>query len=491
MRIVIVGAGVTGLSASIFLARSGHDVTVVEKSARPAPLLRGFTREGLHFDTGFHIGGGLQAGGALHTWLSALGVMPLLTPVPLRTDSSFLFTFPDGTRCSLPCGKDALCTMMAERFPGHEHSLATLLHDMDTELQGSAYMNPLDFRLSPPSFPVVEPSADKPPYFWVDNAPSLVERLALLPPELATMLASFTLLYGVPSQNGLWKQFSVVVAPFLHGTHTLMGGGKSLARALEFTARKAGVRLLCGQAVDKLDVSQDKKIQGVRLEDGSSLECEVCLFTGHPAQLSALVEPGVLRPAYLQRLTELEETGSPLLLFAQTRSDHLDSRTLFLLADDTSPPLFRSENLHSQVIYVACGDPHADGRRPLMVATQCPPMSETTPYHQTKRALAAALADEVRRRCPELHDLRVVEAATPHTMRRWIFGSTGSLYGIRHDMHSAELQPATRVKGLLLAGQNILLPGILGCVISAAVAVGLIAGPESVFKECLAWAKSE
>ena len=74
MRCVVAGSGITGLTAALLLARQGHNVAVVEAAPRVAPLLRGFWREGLYFDTGFHCGGGLHAGGVLRRWLRALGV---------------------------------------------------------------------------------------------------------------------------------------------------------------------------------------------------------------------------------------------------------------------------------------------------------------------------------------------------------------------------------------------------------------------------------
>ena len=47
MHCVVVGSGITGLTAALLLARQGHQVTVLEAGARVAPLLRGFWREGL------------------------------------------------------------------------------------------------------------------------------------------------------------------------------------------------------------------------------------------------------------------------------------------------------------------------------------------------------------------------------------------------------------------------------------------------------------
>jgi all-trans-retinol 13,14-reductase len=60
--ITVVGAGASGITSALVMARNGYDVALIEKSKRTAPLLRGFTRRGVFFDTGFHYSGGLGEG---------------------------------------------------------------------------------------------------------------------------------------------------------------------------------------------------------------------------------------------------------------------------------------------------------------------------------------------------------------------------------------------------------------------------------------------
>ena len=50
-RFVVIGAGVSGMSAALLLARHGYAVTLVEKFPLPAPTLRGFFRQGAYFET--------------------------------------------------------------------------------------------------------------------------------------------------------------------------------------------------------------------------------------------------------------------------------------------------------------------------------------------------------------------------------------------------------------------------------------------------------
>lgn len=477
MHIVVVGAGITGLAAALMMRRFGHTVDVVEKHSCPAPLLRGFSRNGLHFDTGFHIAGGLQPGGPLAFWLKTLGLASMLHPVPLRENKSFLFRFPDGTTTGLPCGKDAILRMTARDFPGNEARVAAFLSDMNACMAMSPYMSPTVQGDPPlPTSPEFQNAA-------VQNS-TVLERLSEFPAVLGTMLGSFALLYGVPPKDGEWKSFSVVTAPFMHATHTLAGGGKSLALAMELKAADAGVRLHCGHAVKFIDISAERAVRGVVLEDGTHLPCDVCLFTGHPHQLPGLLPPGALRPVYLERLREMPETLAPFILFAETRSDFLDNRVLFMPENSDPARLLICENPDDPTAYLVSGETSVDDRRALMAVTECPPLPDTGPeYLAAKQQYAGRFADSLRRRCPELADLRVLESATPATMRRWVYGSTGSLYGVRHDRHCPGLAPLTRLKGVLLAGQNILLPGVLGCIVSAAVATGQIVGQEKFMKE--------
>src|SRR5512139_3289328 len=50
--VIVIGAGIGGLTAAIHLARAGFHVTVLEKNARPGGRCDRLDREGHHFDTG-------------------------------------------------------------------------------------------------------------------------------------------------------------------------------------------------------------------------------------------------------------------------------------------------------------------------------------------------------------------------------------------------------------------------------------------------------
>lgn len=73
-------------------------------------------------------------------------------------------------------------------------------------------------------------------------------------------------------------------------------------------------------------------------------------------------------------------------------------------------------------------------------------------------------------------------------MRDWVNAPGGSAYGIQRSssqMLSAALLNRTAVKGLYLAGQNVLAPGIIGAIMGSFSTVKLIVGAEVFQEDCL------
>src|SRR5689334_12242811 len=54
-NIIVIGAGMGGLSAAIYLAQNGYRVTVLEARATPGGLASGFALDGIRFDAGPYI----------------------------------------------------------------------------------------------------------------------------------------------------------------------------------------------------------------------------------------------------------------------------------------------------------------------------------------------------------------------------------------------------------------------------------------------------
>ena len=53
-KVVVIGAGISGLSAGIYAARSGFDVTIIEQHNIPGGLSTSWSRKGYYFEGGMH-----------------------------------------------------------------------------------------------------------------------------------------------------------------------------------------------------------------------------------------------------------------------------------------------------------------------------------------------------------------------------------------------------------------------------------------------------
>lgn len=479
MSCVVIGSGITGMVAALLLARQGYAVTLIEAQRQAAPLLRGFQRNGLSFNTGFHIGGGLHEGGVLKTWFRALGLNAALHNI--STGHKDIFRFADGGNYFLPSGHAQIIEAIEGQFPGSGPNMRDFLMQADAALAHSPYTNP---------------AIRHDPSFFFNTQGSLAQFIekAQFPPHLRAMLNTRCLLYGVAPHQAGWDEYALVAGPYFQSSGTWDGGGAALANALLEALRQAGVTVLCGSAVCTLEATKNEGIRAAHLASGTRLPCEFCFFTGHPNQLEGLLPKGLLRPAHYRRIQAMPETQPALLLFAEAPADLLqDDESIYLLPSANSPDLFPCESEPEPSVCLFCDRAeNAQGRKAvlaiaLMREEDLPPgnpQPRPQAYRAWKQNAVRRLVLHIEKRLPELQGAwRVFDAASALTFREWIYRSTGSLYGIRHDIMGAPLMPITRIPGLFLAGQNILLPGILGGIISAALAVGFAIGHDKALEE--------
>ncbi|MGB8697779.1 MAG: FAD-dependent oxidoreductase, partial [Thermosynechococcaceae cyanobacterium] len=80
-RIVVIGAGIGGLTAAALLAHQGYDVLVVDQASVPGGCASTFERRGFIFDVGATQVAGLEPGGIHHRIFTALDLpLPAATP---------------------------------------------------------------------------------------------------------------------------------------------------------------------------------------------------------------------------------------------------------------------------------------------------------------------------------------------------------------------------------------------------------------------------
>ncbi|MDH3974902.1 MAG: NAD(P)/FAD-dependent oxidoreductase, partial [Deltaproteobacteria bacterium] len=68
-------------------------------------------------------------------------------------------------------------------------------------------------------------------------------------------------------------------------------------------------------------------------------------------------------------------------------------------------------------------------------------------------------------------------------LERYTGSPGGASYGLKQSVQEMKLGPVTSILGLYLAGQSILMPGIMGASISGLIGASNIIGMESLWNE--------
>lgn len=485
----VIGAGISGITAALILARHGFRVTLLERAHRTAPLLRGFRRDGVEFSPGFHYCGGLEPGAVLDRYLRYIGVAGDLEPIPLDPegydrvrilDPPFEFRF--------PAGWEPLRARLHRAFPGEERAIDCYLDEVTAAEQAFPYLN-LDAPLGEISV------------FERMRGPTLQEFFdgVTRDARLAIVLSAHCFLHGVPADEVPFTFHAHVVGSYYRGVHALRGGGESLARACDSALRRAGVEVRCGSAVCRIALNTAGAVRGVELEGGEIVDCRGIVATVHPALLPALLPKGALRPVYRRRLEELEDSLTAFIgyMVCERPVAALGRANLHVMPT-LAPPGFRREApLTERPLYISpaelSGGTWAHGGWTVICPASASeplswsrlPIGERSPaYRAVKEEITRELRAHLERCCPEVAGtIRSFEIATPLTLRGVTGGPAGSLYGVKHRVGQYNPLPQTRVPGLTLAGQAVAAPGLFGATLSAFFACGRIIGHDRLREE--------
>jgi phytoene desaturase len=271
-KLLVIGAGMGGITAAIYLARSGFHVTVLEKNTHPGGRCDRFSREGHHFDTGptLMVMARLYEAEFRHLGTSLREQLDLV-----RVDPTYHLVFDDGSQLALTSDLKSMHEQLESLQPGSFPGLLRYLHEGEQN-----YRLVLD-RLVNRDF---RRASD---YFNLESL-ALVFRLKPLSPHYRHMSAYFTepRLKSACTFQDIYTGLSPFDAPatfsmmpfteLAHGVWYPKGGMYRIAETLVDFARQAGVEFIFNSAVERIEVDADHA-RGVLLADGARLEADVVL----------------------------------------------------------------------------------------------------------------------------------------------------------------------------------------------------------------------
>ena len=478
-KILIIGSGIGGLSTAIILAKLGYDVTVIEKNRQPGGMLRSFVRHGVHCNVGVHYLGALAEGQVLKRCFDYLGITEQLPLIRMGVDGPvdryfFNDSHLDIDSFDLVDGFDAYAENLHAAFPTQKHQIQSLME----MLQRSArHLDRLDFLFS-----------DQPSTFWIDHTDALGAIFDALDcsPGLRAVFGMPSVFIGVPP--AVCPQFfhAMTLASYLFSAWRLAPGGTQLADVCAQRLAALGGKLRTGQAVEHIRTSNGR-VTGVTLASGEHLGATTVVGAIHPKTVMGLIAPEHLKASYRRRIQNLVDTASMVGIHALVPADAHPAMAHNLFSIDTEPDGAIRDLIYLQLR--SSGKPQwnlltllTSGHESLWQTWLHTRSGRRGPdYLAAKTSFARRIIADIEKRTGPFGQLRIIDVYTPLTFRDWVASPHGSAYGVMRStdqLMSAALLNRTSLKGLYLAGQSVMAPGVLGTILGSLTTVQFIVGPK-------------
>lgn len=294
-RVIIVGAGMGGLTAAVRLGQRGYRVTVVEARPRPGGLASGFEKDGFRFDAGPYI---LLDRPGLDWAFGSLGLQ-LAEQVPLRrVEDVYEVRAGDGPPVRCYAAIEHTARGLDEVWPGSGRRYTNYVAATEKIYQT---LRPLLHRPPPGLVQLLRCGAWRHAPFLLRSLRSVLSRTGLPQPVLEA-LAIWTHIAGQPTQEAPSPLAFVPV--LIHGVGPFypVGGMETIPRALAGAAVAAGVEFRYATPVRGIRCAHGR-VCGVETDDTLLPADAVVSNAGGVGTYLRLV--GAIPPVLRQRLEKL------------------------------------------------------------------------------------------------------------------------------------------------------------------------------------------
>ncbi|MGB7359345.1 MAG: phytoene desaturase family protein [Mycobacterium sp.] len=273
-RVVVVGAGLSGLSAALYLAGRGRNVTVVERDAVPGGRVGRADIAGYRLDTGPTV---LTMPDIIDDALAAVGesLTDRLDLMPVHP--AYQAMFADGSTLAVHTDADAMFAEVA-RFSGPREADAYLrLRAWLTELYRTEFDGFIAANFDSPLSLVTPQLARLAAMGGFRRWEKVIRRF--LTDERLQRVFTFQALYaGVPPQGALAVYAVIAYMDTIAGVYFPRGGMRALPDAMAAAAGAAGVEFVYESTVSDLEWS-GSRITGVHTTSGHRVPADAVVLT--------------------------------------------------------------------------------------------------------------------------------------------------------------------------------------------------------------------
>lgn len=462
-HVVVVGAGLAGLSAALHLAGRGRAVTVVERGDVPGGRVGRLDIDGYRIDTGPTV---LTMPDLIDETFAAVGESTTDRLELDTVDPSYRALFADGSALDVHSDRDAMAAEV-ERFAGPQQAQnylrlrdwLVLLYEVEFNgFIGSNFDSPLAL-LTPQLARLAAMGGFR---RW----DSVVKRF-ITDPRLERIFTFQALYAGVPPHRALAVYAVIAYMDAVAGVYFPRGGMRALPDALAAAAADAGVEFRYGAKVTGLDRRNDR-VRAVDTDSGERIHADAVILT------TELPDTYRLLGRTPRRLLPLRPAPSAVVAHIGCRSTEPNMPHHHILFGDTWEQTFR-EIIDDGVVMSdpsllvtrpTAGDPSMapPGRDLLYVLAPTPNLSRgKVDWDSIGSSYTDAIMAAVSERLPQLGvDAEVLHVVNPQDWARQGMVA-GTPFALAHTFgQTGPFRPANTVRGIdnvVLAGSSTV-PGV-------------------------------
>jgi len=271
-EVIVIGAGLGGITAAIHLAKRGCKVTVYEKNDQPGGRVDIIKREGHTFDTGPTL---FVMPHLYENEFQSLGSSIYESLDLIRVDPTYHLVFDDGSKLDLTSDLELLEKQLEKIEPGSGQSLFRYLdegyrhyHKGVPGFVHQDFRNAFDF-INFRNLPMIFQT--KPFTKHYKNIGKYFQH-----PRLKSVFTFQDIYMGLSPFNAPATFSLIPYSEFAHGVYYPKGGMYQIIEVLMSLAREAGVEFIFDEEVQEMHPS-GTYIQGVSSVEYKNLEADIIL----------------------------------------------------------------------------------------------------------------------------------------------------------------------------------------------------------------------
>jgi phytoene desaturase len=462
-HVVVVGAGLAGLSAALHLAGRGRAVTVVERSDVPGGRVGRLDVGGYRLDTGPTV---LTMPDLIDEAFAAVGESTADRLELESVDPAYRALFSDGSALDVHSDRDAMAAEV-ERLAGPQQAQGYLrLRDWLTRLYQVEFDGFIASNFDSPLSLLTPQLARLTALGGFRRWDRVIKRF-ITDPRLHRIFTFQALYAGVPPQRALAVYAVIAYMDTVAGVYFPRGGMRALPDSLAAAAADAGVEFRYGATVSGLDRRGDR-VRAVDTDTGERIHADAVILT------TELPDTYRLIGRTPRRLLSLRPSPSAVVAHIGCRSADGEMPHHHILFGDTWEQTFR-EIIDDGVVMSdpsllvtrpTAGDPALapPGRDLLYVLAPAPNLSRgTVDWESVGGAYAESMVAAVADRLPALGvDTELLHVVNPADWAEQGMVA-GTPFALAHTFgQTGPFRPANTVRGIenvVLAGSSTV-PGV-------------------------------